>query len=79
MRKIQIEAALNGPYDQLIEATVSRGGHVRVGLEDAPWQAPMTNAQWVKQAAEGIRKAGGEPASAKEVRAALAAISSIRE
>jgi hypothetical protein len=39
----------------------------------------MTNAQWVKQAAEGIRKAGGEPASAKEVRAALAAISSIRE
>jgi hypothetical protein len=45
MRKIRIEAALNGPYDQLIGAAVSRGGHVRVGLEDAPGQTPMTNAQ----------------------------------
>jgi uncharacterized protein (DUF849 family) len=72
-------AGLGVDIRPLIEATVSRGGHVRVGLEDAPWQTPMTNAQWVKQAVEGIRKAGGEPASAKEVRAALAAIPSIRE
>jgi 3-keto-5-aminohexanoate cleavage enzyme len=72
-------AGLGVDIRPLIEATVSRGGYVRVGLEDAPWQTPMTNAQWVKQAVEGIRKAGGEPASAKDVRAALAAIPSIHE
>ena len=72
-------AGLGVDIQPLIEAAVSRGGHVRVGLEDAPWQTPMTNAQWVMQAVEGIRKAGGEPASAKDVRAVLAAIPSIRE
>jgi len=59
----------------LIEPAVWRGGHVRVGLEDAPWRAPLTNMQWVKRAVDGIGQAGGEPASAKEVRAALAVVS----
>jgi uncharacterized protein (DUF849 family) len=53
---------------------VSRSGHVRVGLEDAPWRTLLTNRQWVEQAVAGIRKAGGEPASAQDVRAALAGI-----
>jgi uncharacterized protein (DUF849 family) len=77
------EAAPNAPWmvaglgvdiRPLIGPAVTRGGHVRVGLEDAPWRTPLTNRQWVEQAADGIRKAGGEPASAKEVRAALGAI-----
>jgi len=65
-------AGLGVDIRPLIEPTVSRGGHVRVGLEDAPWRTPLSNRQWVEQAAAGIRKAGGEPASARDVRAALA-------
>ena len=68
-------AGLGVDIRPLIAPTVSRGGHVRVGLEDAPWRTPLTNRQWVEQAANGIRKAGGEPASAKDVRASLATIS----
>ena len=71
-------AGLGVDIRPLIEATVSRGGHIRVGLEDAPWRTPLTNAQWVQEAASAIRKADGEPASAAEVRTALAAISGPR-
>jgi uncharacterized protein (DUF849 family) len=65
-------AGLGVDIRPLIEPAVSRGGHVRVGLEDAPWRTPLTNKQWVEQAVIGIRKAGGEPASAPDVRGALA-------
>ena len=47
------------------------GEHLRVGLEDAPWRTKLTNRAWVEVAARQIRAAGGEPAEAKEVRAAL--------
>jgi 3-keto-5-aminohexanoate cleavage enzyme len=67
-------AGLGVDIRPLIEPAVSRSGHVRVGLEDAPWRTPLTNRQWVEQAVAGIRKAGGEPASAQDVRAALAGI-----
>ncbi|MBV9530333.1 MAG: 3-keto-5-aminohexanoate cleavage protein [Bradyrhizobium sp.] len=67
-------AGLGVDIRTLIEPAVARGGHVRVGLEDAPWRTPLSNRQWVEQAAIGIRKAGGEPASAQEVRGALARI-----
>jgi hypothetical protein len=33
---------------------------------------PLTNRQWVNRRSSGFRKAGGEPASAQDVRAALA-------
>ncbi|MDE2361413.1 MAG: 3-keto-5-aminohexanoate cleavage protein [Hyphomicrobiales bacterium] len=65
-------AGLGVDIGPLIAPAVARGGHVRVGLEDAPWRTPRTNAQWVAEAAAQIRAAGGEPASTKEVRAALA-------
>ena len=65
-------AGLGVDIRPLIAPAVARGGHVRVGLEDAPWRTPLTNAQWVAEAASMIRAAGGEPATAKEVRATLA-------
>lgn len=64
-------AGLGVDIRPLIGATVQRGGHVRVGLEDAPWRTELTNRAWVDEAAKAIRAAGGEPASAREVRAAL--------
>jgi 3-keto-5-aminohexanoate cleavage enzyme len=56
----------------LIPAAVGRGGHVRVGLEDAPLGTEFTNLQWVEQAAAAIEQAGGQVASAVEVRRRLA-------
>ena len=67
-------AGLGVDIRPLIAAAAARGGHVRVGLEDAPWHTPMTNAQWVVEAAAKIRAAGGEPATTKDVRAALGAL-----
>jgi uncharacterized protein (DUF849 family) len=67
-------AGLGVDIRPLIEAAVTRGGHVRVGLEDAPWGTPLTNRQWVEEAARIIRSAGGEPASAAQVRASLKAV-----
>ena len=56
----------------LIAAAVARGGHVRVGLEDAPLGTELTNLQWVEQASAAIEQAGGHVASAVEVRRRLA-------
>jgi uncharacterized protein (DUF849 family) len=56
----------------LIDETVARGGHVRVGLEDAPMGSAMNNLAWVEDAVRLVRAAGGEPATAAEMRAALA-------
>jgi uncharacterized protein (DUF849 family) len=56
----------------LAPAAIARGGHLRVGLEDAPFGSPRSNVEWVERAAGAIRAAGGAPASAAEVRAALA-------
>lgn len=55
----------------LVDLTVAAGGHVRVGLEDAPLHSTMTNLQWVEKAAERIRKAGGSVAGARDVRDSL--------
>jgi uncharacterized protein (DUF849 family) len=58
----------------LIAETVAKGGHVRVGLEDAPLGSTMSNLQWVEEAVRLVREAGGEPASGPEVRQGLAAM-----
>ena len=50
---------------------VAGGGHVRVGLEDAPFGSEMSNVEWVEDAAQHIENAGGRIASANDVRAAL--------
>ncbi len=57
----------------LIPEVVRMGGHVRVGLEDAPHNSTRTNLAMVEAAVDAIRKAGGEPATASEVRIAMAA------
>jgi 3-keto-5-aminohexanoate cleavage enzyme len=58
----------------LIGDAVARGGHVRVGLEDAPLGTEMSNLAWVEEAVRIARRHGAEPASGAEVREALAAI-----
>ncbi len=47
------------------------GGHLRVGLEDAPWGTGKTNRHWVDAAVDLCRKAGRQPATAGDIRAAL--------
>lgn len=64
-------AGLGVDIRPLIAAAVERGGHVRVGLEDAPWRTALGNREWVEHAASQIRAAGAEPATPAQVRAAL--------
>jgi 3-keto-5-aminohexanoate cleavage enzyme len=56
----------------LIPAAVARGGHVRVGLEDAPLGTDVPNVEWAEQAAAAIENAGGRVATAAAIREALA-------
>ena len=55
----------------MIPRTIAEGGHVRVGLEDAPWGSDRSNLQWVEEAARQIENCGGTLATAQDVRAAL--------
>jgi uncharacterized protein (DUF849 family) len=55
----------------LLPYAISRGGNIRVGLEDAPWGTDLTNRMWVDEAVRLLRTSGGEPASSKAIRAAL--------
>ena len=64
-------AGLGVDIRPLIPAALTRGGHVRVGLEDAPWGSDVDNAGWTKQAVEIIGKHGCRPATAAEVRTRL--------
>jgi uncharacterized protein (DUF849 family) len=54
----------------MIPRALMEGGHVRVGLEDAPFGSDRTNLQWVERAARIITDSGGVLATAAEVRAA---------
>lgn len=56
----------------MIPRVVAEGGHVRVGLEDAAFGCELSNLQLVELAARKITDAAGDPASAAEVRAAIA-------
>jgi len=55
----------------LIPAAVEGGGHVRVGLEDAPLGTDRSNVEWVRRARREVEAAGGTVATPAEVRAAL--------
>lgn len=55
----------------LVAAAIERGGHVRVGLEDAPHGSRRSNVEWTRAARRAIEAAGGRLASSAEVRAAL--------
>lgn len=75
-----LEAAINGPWmvaglavdiTPLIVPAVNAGGHIRVGLEDAPFQSMRSNREWVEHAVTEITKAGGVLATPDDVRRAL--------
>jgi uncharacterized protein (DUF849 family) len=56
----------------LIGETIARGGHIRVGLEDALLGSTATNRRLVEDAVRMVREHGGEPATTAEVRRTLA-------
>jgi 3-keto-5-aminohexanoate cleavage enzyme len=65
-------AGVSADVRPLIGETVKRGGHVRVGLEDAPLGTRATNLEMVEEAIRMVREHGGEPATPAEMRQALA-------
>jgi uncharacterized protein (DUF849 family) len=67
-------AGLGVDVSPLAEAALERGGHVRVGLEDAHFSTDRTNVDLVKDAVRQIRTAGREPATADDIRAELKSI-----
>lgn len=66
-------AGLGVDIEPLIEMAVRRGGHVRVGLEDAPLGCPSTNRALVEAARRRIEAAGGALATTTQMREALKA------
>lgn len=56
----------------LIPDTLALNGHVRVGLEDAPFGTEQSNLNWTTQARRQIETSGGRVLTAPEVRAKLA-------
>ncbi|HEY2230631.1 MAG TPA: 3-keto-5-aminohexanoate cleavage protein [Xanthobacteraceae bacterium] len=67
-------AGVSADIRPLIGETVARGGHVRVGLEDAPLGSRLTNLAWVEEAVRIVRDHGAEPATGADVRQALGAL-----
>jgi uncharacterized protein (DUF849 family) len=61
-------AGLGVDIGPLIGPSVERGGHVRVGLEDAPFGSTISNRAWTDLAVAAIRAAGSEPMTAKALR-----------
>ncbi len=64
-------AGLGVEIDALIAPALERGGHVRVGLEDAPFGHPVSNLEQVKAARRKIDAAGRPVATAADVRRRL--------
>jgi uncharacterized protein (DUF849 family) len=64
-------AGLGVEIEPLIESAVAQGGHVRVGLEDAPYGCEIGNRALVERAQQRIASAGAKLATSAEVRAAL--------
>jgi 3-keto-5-aminohexanoate cleavage enzyme len=67
-------AGLCADIRPLIGEAVTKGGHVRVGLEDAPLGTPMSNLALVEEAVRIVRHYGAEPASSADMRHALGSI-----
>jgi 3-keto-5-aminohexanoate cleavage enzyme len=66
-------AGVSADIRPLIAETVRRGGHIRVGLEDAPLGTKSSNLELVEEAVRMVRDHGGEPATPAEMRRTLAA------
>ena len=67
-------AGVNADLRPLFTETIALGGHIRVGLEDAPLGTRATNLELVEEAVRIVRDHGAEPASPAEMRQALAAL-----
>lgn len=67
-------AGLGVDITPLIVEAAERGGHVRVGLEDAPFGCGRSNLALVEDAVRRVRAAGREPATSAQVRAACRAL-----
>lgn len=66
-------AGLGVSLDDLVPYAASRGGHIRVGLEDAPLGTRETNVSLVRGAANRLGKSGYSLATPDEVRRAMRA------
>ena len=64
-------AGLGVDISALIPAAVAAGGHVLVGIEDAPWESTRTNIDWVRLAVRAVEAAGGAPATAAQLSSSL--------
>jgi uncharacterized protein (DUF849 family) len=71
-------AGLGVELDDLMSVAVTRGGHVRVGLEDAPMGCAHDNLTLVRQARQRIEGSGGTLANAAQVRQRLRPSSATR-
>lgn len=65
-------AGLGVDVEPLIPETLARGGHLRIGLEDAHFRDNRSNAQIVEQALRLLQKNGAASASPASIRASLA-------
>jgi 3-keto-5-aminohexanoate cleavage enzyme len=65
-------AGLDVDIRPLIGRAVAHGGHVRVGLEDAPFGERRSNLQQVEDARTLVEKTGATLATPRDVRSALA-------
>jgi 3-keto-5-aminohexanoate cleavage enzyme len=61
-------AGLDVDVMPMIPRILVEGGHLRVGLEDAPFGCEQSNVQLVEEAAAAISRSGGEIAGAQDVR-----------
>lgn len=64
-------AGLGVELGELMDRAVALGGHLRVGLEDAPMGCAEHNQALVQQARRRVERAGGQLASAAQVRERL--------
>lgn len=67
-------AGLGVDVEPLIETALGKGGHLRTGLEDAPFGTVRTNAQLVTDMVRRVRGNGHEPGNAGEIRRDLQGI-----
>ena len=66
-------AGLGVELDELRDVAVARGGHLRVGLEDAPLGSPSSNAELVAEASRAVQQAGRPLVTASQIRRATGA------
>jgi uncharacterized protein (DUF849 family) len=65
-------AGLRADIRPLYEACLQRGGHLRVGLEDAAFHSPLGNATLTQNAVDVINRSGRIVGTASQLRAQLA-------